>query len=153
MRPVLASALLAASLLVLPACETFSGGNDDSNSNRQNAHLGQLDGNWRLTHINGNAVSVPNDAQNPTIRFSNGSVSGNSGINSMNATYTTQSRYSDNINFSAFNSTKMAGGTDAMDLERRFSDALNRVDTVRVDGDKLVMKDGDTQVLRFTRTN
>lgn len=153
MRTTIISTLLATAILsALPACETFN--SDNSSENSRNAHLGRLDGTWRLTHIDGQSVEVPSGAQNPTIVFNdNGNLTGNTGLNSMSGTYTTKSRYDNNITFSPIATTKMAGDQSAMDLERRYNDALTRVDTVRVDGDRLIMKDGDQQVLRFARSN
>lgn len=155
MRIAVATLLLTATtaLITLPACESWSG-NDNNSSDSRNAHLGRIDGTWKLTHINGNAISVPSGNQTPTLVLSNGgNLTGNTGLNSMSGTYTTKGRYADNITFSPIATTKMAGGRDAMDLERRYNEALSRVDTARVEGDRLILKDGDNQVLRFTRAN
>jgi heat shock protein HslJ len=101
--------------------------------------LGQVtndsfDGTWLLVEIAGERV----DSGTPhEVRFENGRVSGQVGVNRFTGSYTDAG---DTIDFGPAATTRMAGPPDLMDLEDRFLSALQgehpmRIETRLVIGD------------------
>ncbi|NVK11291.1 MAG: META domain-containing protein [Gammaproteobacteria bacterium] len=97
--------------------------------------LTQQTGHWRVTHINGTAVS---SAFQPTVNFSDrGALTGSSGCNRYRAPYETSSSQ---FNIGPAISTKMACPGDAQHVEYSFFSTLPLLHTLEVVGDTIVMR-------------
>lgn len=101
---------------------------------------------WKLVSIDGRAVK----AGGATLEFdlSQGRFSGNTGCNRMTGSVKPGQS---SIRFAGVAMTRKAClSKDAESVESRYSSALNRVRSYRVDGDDLVLYSGKTKVLKFT---
>ena len=104
---------------------------------------------WELAKVNGVAVQASNYGKGiPTATFTKGDnrVSGSGGCNSYNGTYTLSEDGS--IKIGPVIATKMAclnGG----DGESEYFRALNQVTKTKVDKDKVILLNGDKEVLEF----
>lgn len=83
----------------------------------------------------------------PSATFSDGRVSGSAGCNTFTASYTQDGSA---LEIDAIATTLMGCPPPADKLEREYVDALERVAQWRVEGDELVLADGDgEELLRF----
>lgn len=138
-RRVLGLTVVLISLLVLSA------GCSESTSGEEPA----LDGtSWKLTSW-AEPDPLPDSAP-ITAEFTDGRVAGTSGVNRYNASATSGTDGSFDID--APISTKMAGPEDAMAAESAYLRRLQGATSYQVDGDTLVLNDVDGQAsLTFTR--
>jgi heat shock protein HslJ len=89
---------------------------------------------WQLEAIND--VEAPGDGR-PTIEFhTDGTVSGSAGVNRFMGTWT---QAVDLVEFAPLAVTRMAGSSEAMDLETRFLAVLSGRCRAAVDGDRLTL--------------
>jgi heat shock protein HslJ len=80
----------------------------------------------------------------PTMKFEDGAVSGSTGCNQFSGGYTASG---DTLEIGEVASTQMACPGPAMQVERAFLDTLPRIAGWRMDGDELVLADGDGKEL------
>ncbi len=99
------------------------------------AVVSSLEGEWKITEVNGEAVPTGLDKQ-PFLAFDTAkkSIHGNSGCNMINGGFTTDTNNTRAITFPAIAATMMA--CPDMTLERKVMDALNEVKTFNVLTDK-----------------
>jgi heat shock protein HslJ len=102
-----------------------------------------LDGSWRLVEITGETVDPAAPGE---IRFDDGRVSGQVGVNRFTGSYTVTG---DTIEFGPAAVTRMAGPPERMDLESRFHQALQgehamRIETRLVIGDLAFVHEPDS---------
>ncbi|HEX6888206.1 MAG TPA: META domain-containing protein [Candidatus Nanopelagicales bacterium] len=83
-----------------------------------------------------------------TLDFAAAEASGNAGVNTYNATYTSSA--DGTLTFSAIASTKMAGDEAAMKLEAEYLDMLGKVTGYSVSNGLLDLFVGPDQMLTFT---
>ena len=87
------------------------------------------------------------EAVAPTATFQDGAVAGSSGCNRYNAPYTVDG---DTLELGAVASTKMACPPPADAVEQAYLAALETVTGWRIDGEELVLVDGDgAELLRY----
>ncbi|MGV3459590.1 MAG: META domain-containing protein [Flavobacterium sp.] len=103
--------------------------------------------NWQLQSINGTAVDATQFSKGrPNATFSSDNkIMGNGGCNSYTGSYNLNEEMG--MNVSQVISTKMA--CDAMAAESAYFDALNKVNMVKIDPDKLTLMTDVTEVLVF----
>lgn len=106
---------------------------------------------WSVMSINNGHGGVQSVAQNsdPTLIFEDdGNLSGTTGCNSINATYSSDGS---SLIIGPVGTTKKLCGTPSgiMDQERQMVDALPRADTYSIEGDRLTIRDasGATQIV------
>jgi heat shock protein HslJ len=88
------------------------------------------------------------DASGITLDFADADASGNAGVNSYNASYTSAADGS--LTFGPIASTKMAGEQSAMDAEAKYLEALQSVTAYSVNAEGLLdLFAGPDQVLTF----
>lgn len=100
-----------------------------------------LIGEWRITAYNNGqqaVVSVISTSTITAVFADGGTLSGNSGVNSYNGSYTTQG--SDGISIGELNSTLMAGPQDLMDQEVAYLAALKSATKYTFSGQRLEMR-------------
>ena len=83
-----------------------------------------------------------------TLDFAAADASGNAGVNTYNAGYT--SAADGTLNFSAIASTQMAGDEAAMALEAQYLELLGKVTGYSISGGLLDLFVGPDQMLTFT---
>jgi len=113
-------------------------------------------GNWTLDSIGDKsfAMLVPQDAsaKKPTLDISaDGKVSGFAGVNRMMSSLNMDALSKGDFKLAPTGTTMMAGPEYAMKLERQYLDALGMVRNFKVDGSKLTLTDGATQIMQFVR--
>lgn len=102
------------------------------------AHQEKLAGaDWVLT---GTAVGE----RGPSLRFDAGRVAGLGGCNRFGARYELDG---DRLSFSPLMATRMACRPDMMKVEQAFFDMLGKVKAMKLDGDRLELRDGEGKVL------
>jgi heat shock protein HslJ len=146
--------------LLLAACTTTGGGASSpaasaapAASQAPAASGTPLEGtDWLLTDYagpEGTTIPVP-EAVAATALFEGGKVSGNSGCNTYNGSYTLDG---DKITISQLATTMMACGDVQMALEAAFTTAMGKVATWSITGDTLELKTAEGKVgLRFAAT-
>ncbi|MBX3381068.1 MAG: META domain-containing protein [Phycisphaeraceae bacterium] len=151
MKYLVAALMTLLSMAVVSGCESapekISGGPDAIRS---------LLGNWTLDSIGDKsfAMLVPQDAaaKKPTLDISaDGKVSGFAGVNRMMSSLNLDAISKGDFKLAPAGTTMMAGPEYAMKLEREYLDALAKVRNFRVDGSKLTLTDGATQIMQFVR--
>jgi heat shock protein HslJ len=101
---------------------------------------------WKLVSVEGEAINL--DRATLEFDLAQGRFNGNSGCNRISGSVNAGKS---SIRFSRVAMTRRAClSKDAASVEKRFSAALNRVRTYRVEGDDLVLIAGRTKVLSFT---
>lgn len=146
----LASAVLL--LPVLAACESDA----VSKTAAESKAIESVIGTWTLDSIGdrGFMQLVPQDApvKKPTLDISaDGSVSGFAGVNRMMSKLNLDSLSNGEFKLSPAGTTMMAGPEYAMKLEREYLDALAKVRNFKIEGSKLTLTDGATQIMQFVR--
>ena len=105
---------------------------------------------WKLTELNGEAISVENEKQRPHILLepANQQVRGFGGCNSFNGAYEIKS---DHVRFRNMLATLRACADQSMnERERKFMAALDAATTFRLKGDILELSDGSKVLARFS---
>lgn len=115
-----------------------------------------LIGNWSLDSIGDKsfAMLVPQDVaiKKPTLDISaDGKVSGFAGVNRLMSSVNLDALSKGDFALAPAATTMMAGPEYAMKLERQYLDALAKVRNFKVDGSKLTLTDGATQIMQFVR--
>lgn len=105
---------------------------------------------WRLVEAGGQAALPDTGQRGPYLQFESGThMGGNTTCNSMGGTYTADGS---SLRFSDVNSTMMACVEEArMEQERRFMTAIQNTDRYAVQGDTLVLMQGETVVARLVK--
>ena len=129
--------LLALTLLVIgcaPLADTANPGLDGTD--------------WVLTAMSGTA---PIANSNITLKFADGSATGSAGCNQYRSSYTTSGS---ELKFGMTISTKRACLEPAMNRQEvAYLDALNKVASYEITGDRLLLKDAaNTTLLEFAKT-
>lgn len=102
---------------------------------------------WRLLAFGGEMVATPSPpGRPPTLQFAvdRDRVSGSGGCNRLMGGFRLAGEM---LSFSRFAGTKMACGPEAMALERRYSEALDRVRRWSIDKRSLMLKDAGGRTL------
>lgn len=104
---------------------------------------------WKLTSIEGQPFKHSGEGREPHLMLVRElAARGSSGCNTFNGGYET---YAASLRFGNLATTRMACPS-GMDIERRFLDALTRVDRYDIDGENLLLYAGDQQLLGFAAT-
>ncbi|MFN3189141.1 MAG: amidohydrolase family protein [Aureliella sp.] len=98
---------------------------------------------WMLTSLNGKKIDA---AKPPTMKFSEGRVAVFGGVNRLSGSY---ALLDDRILMGDLVSTRMAGPPELMELERRFSETLAKVDGFHVHQDELSLMQQGKSVATF----
>jgi heat shock protein HslJ len=105
------------------------------------------DDSWMLTEIAGVDGTVTTPLTIPTLTFEDDSASGNASCNQYFGPYQIDGS---SITFGPLASTEMfCGEPGVMDQEAAYLAALATVDTWSMDGETLILSDGDTELLRY----
>ena len=111
-------------------------------------------GDWTLESIGSDSVStlLTSGSRLPTLTISpEGSVSGFAGVNRLTAELDMDALLDGSFDLGPAVTTRMAGSPDAMKVESRFLDALNRTSTFRFDGEELKLRDTGATLMTFVR--
>ncbi len=100
-----------------------------------------IDGDWLLIEIDGEPVDV--DAPR-SVRFEDGRVSGQVGVNRFSATYSTNANV---IEIGPVASTRMAGPPELMSLEHHFNNHLEEEHMITLDDGLLTLGRGDHEIV------
>ncbi|QGZ93876.1 META domain-containing protein [Terricaulis silvestris] len=101
--------------------------------------------------LTGSEWALITDAQpSPTIDFTDQGASGFAGCNRW---FSSIERTGDQLSFGDIGLTRMMCPAPQMTTERTYTDALNRTDHVRIEGNELVLSGSGADLLRFRRTN
>lgn len=115
-----------------------------------------LAGEWTLESIDGMPVTsiLPIDARRPTISIAtDGKVSGFAGVNRISSSLAVADIPRGDFKLSPVISTKMAGPPASMDIESRYTQALNNTKAFDLAGESLTLHDGaNGSPLVFKRT-
>lgn len=104
---------------------------------------------WKL--VSWSISSVKADAYEITASFDDETISGKSAVNSYSSQYSIDG---DQISFTPFVSTEMAGPEDAMNAETKFFGLMEQVKTLKVEGIKLILMDENkNELLVFQMTS
>jgi heat shock protein HslJ len=123
-------AILAAALAMLSACATTPDTAMD---------------------LAGSEWALITDAQpSPTVDFTDQGASGFAGCNRW---FSSVEHAGDQLSFGNIGLTRMMCPEPQMTTERTYTDALNRTDHVRIEGNELVLSGSGADLLRFRRTN
>jgi heat shock protein HslJ len=105
------------------------------------------DHSWMLTDIAGADGTMTTPLTIPTLAFEDDSASGNASCNQYFGPYEIDGS---SISFGPLASTQMfCGEPGVMEQEAAYLDALARVDTWSMDGETLILSDGDTELLTY----
>jgi len=106
-----------------------------------------VEGTWLLSSgsVDGSPIALVAGSE-PTMTLSGTDIGGRAGCNLYGGTFAI---HGDRITISALSMTEMACDEDRMAEEAAYSAALDRVDTITLDGDRLVLA-GSGVELRFT---
>lgn len=130
-RGVRLGALMLSLLLLLPGCGIISGGRSEA-----------LDGTWQFQDFGASAGPSSGDpGLIVTMTLDAGDVSGSTGINSYQGTYTWKANGF--FEFDELAVTERGGAPAAMVFERRFLDAIEDVRSYELVDTKLQLGDGD----------
>ncbi|MFP9098008.1 META domain-containing protein [Flavobacterium sp. RHBU_24] len=107
-------------------------------------------GNWQLERINGKAISESDFANGvPVANFSSDyKITGNSGCNRYGGSYNLNDE--GGMNISQVISTKMF--CDGVPGEARYLEALDKVNTAKIDADRLTLYHDTEEVLVYKKT-
>jgi heat shock protein HslJ len=132
---------------------------NDSSPNaklRAPADTAAIEGQWNLVALGGKPVGDADALEAMGVRRTphmviadDGAAAGFAGVNRYSTRLTVG--LGGEASFAPGVSTKMAGPPQAMELERRFLMDLNRVDSVRAGGGRLVFLSGGAEVLSFVK--
>jgi heat shock protein HslJ len=101
--------------------------------------------------LTGSEWALITDAQpSPTIDFTDQGASGFAGCNRW---FSSVERVGNQLSFGNIGLTRMMCPEPQMTTERTYTDALNRTDQVRIEGNELVLSGSGADLLRFRRTN
>lgn len=106
-----------------------------------------LDGPWVLAKLNGKPVA----GRDISLEFdaTAGRASGSTGVNRWSGSYKLSGQ---SIEFGPLITTRRAGPPDAMQLEREFTKALDNATEIAGDAERLVLSEGDKELLVFERS-
>lgn len=147
---ILALALLLMTVTAV-ACTRAPGGSDTPVQGGNVSDAGALVGSrWRLVEAGGQAALPDTGQRGPYLQFESGSrMGGNTTCNSMGGSYTADGS---SLRFFDVNSTMMACVEEArMEQERRFMIAIQNTDRYAVQGDTLVLMQGERVVARLVK--
>ena len=142
--PMVRLLALAPAVLLLAACASRA---------EEGAPVEALTGRWVLLELPGAPDLLPEQASwRPHMEIAaDGSVTGNTGVNSFSGALDPEALLQGRFALGPVVATEMAGRPEAMRLEQRFLQELQRARRYGVDGDRLeLLADGDV-LLRFTR--
>jgi heat shock protein HslJ len=125
--------------LTLAACATAA----------QQPTVPPADVRWTLTHLEGAPVASSTGGREPGLQFAaEGRVTGFTTCNNFFGRYDAPG--AGRLRLADLGSTKMACVDPALGRqEQRFMAALQRVDRFAVDGERLVLREGDRELARF----
>lgn len=103
---------------------------------------------WTLVTLDGEPVAPLSDGRRPTLGFEADRVYGFAGCNRLNGGYRTEGR---EIGFTQIAMTRMACA-EGMDIEQRFSRALERVSGYEMEDDRLVLEGDDGRPVAVLET-
>jgi heat shock protein HslJ len=102
--------------------------------------------------LTGSEWALITDAQpSPTIDFTDDGASGFAGCNRWFSSI--EQDGANALSFGNIGLTRMMCPEPQMTTERAYTDALNRTDHVRIEGNELVLSGSGADLLRFRRTN
>ncbi|MBL0921212.1 MAG: META domain-containing protein [Phycisphaerales bacterium] len=146
MRTVLIFAFFGAALLVATGCASLDG--------RAPTGASDLAGEWRLTDIGGEPLKtfLPVGERAPTMTIEeDGRLSGFTGVNRMSGQLDPAALAEGRFGLGPMITTKMAGPGEAMAVEARFLDLLQKADGANLRGKYLSLTQGGTPTLKFWR--
>lgn len=100
---------------------------------------------WELIELKGVVVDLE---PRPTLRFVDGNVEGNGGVNQMGGTF---NQTDDSLSFGPLRSTRRGGPPEAMQLEANFSRMLTAVDRFAIEDGNLCLSSANEVVAKFRR--
>jgi heat shock protein HslJ len=104
---------------------------------------------WQVTSMRGNAMTVASGSRLSLAFDDAGRASGHSGVNRFSAAVKVDAA---SMRFEQAVSTRMAGTPEAMALEREFLSRLQNVDSWRIEGDRLFLRDAaGTELIALQR--
>jgi len=104
---------------------------------------------WQVTSMRGNAMTVASGSRLSLAFDDAGRASGHSGVNRFSAAVKIDAA---SMRFEQAVSTRMAGTPEAMALEREFLSRLQNVDSWRIEGDRLFLRDAaGTELIALQR--
>lgn len=107
-------------------------------------------GKWVMTSIEGEAVTTTENIPFLEFDMTKNRVHGETGVNIINGSFTLDKG---KLTFSQMATTMMAGPQEAMDMERKFLNALNSVSSFKMSKKgELFLKDADgNELMKFIR--
>ncbi|MBK7404264.1 MAG: META domain-containing protein [Phycisphaerales bacterium] len=156
-RPLPLGLLLATLLsggLTLPGCQATSHSRASTKTQASASTAGMVYGDWKLDRIAGKPLTDPAAAHPPTLTaYDEGRAGGFAGVNRWAAPLDAKGLASGKFTLGPAATTMMAGTPEAMELERRFLDALEkarRYDPQALgDGFLTLQNDQGAELLRF----
>jgi len=139
-------ACVVAALALLSGCAALSDRTPNS--------AADIAGEWKLTDIGGQPVTrfLPVGERAPTMTIDEGGmVSGFTGVNRMSGKLDDAALEEGRFGLGPMITTKMAGPGEAMAMEARFLDLLQKSDRASVRGDYLSLMENEVVVLKFER--
>jgi len=141
--------VVAVGAAALPACRSME------TSREQVGYAEELPGTWVLVQAADPELDglIPKDRP-PEVTFAaGGGVAGFAGVNRFTSALESQELERGSLAWrSEMAVTRMAGPPEAMELEERFLDALRGAGRYSIEGDRLVLSEGDEASLTFVRS-
>ncbi len=142
--PVLHCILLVGTLFSVPACKSPDPENAPSSSARS------IVGDWELSRFDEELLVLPESVRRPNLLINpDGAVYGLSGVNQYRSTLSFDGMQQGAFVMGPIAATRMAGPSEAMDIENRFLESLQNTRNYRVDGDTLVLIGADGDLLHL----
>lgn len=138
-------------LLIKSALVLFTTASISCNSSKGAATAKTMaDTTWKLVRMNGKAVNAADysDKGMPTATFKDGQLSGYGGCNSYSGTYTLKEDGA--IKIGPVMSTKMFCNKGS-EGETEYYQALDKVNTAKTEGNSLILLNGSTELLAYTK--
>jgi len=145
-----AADLFLAGLLLLVSCAAPGTEPSDGGPEEPVPPVEELVGNWALEELHGLPLDTARPGRAPGLRVdADGRLSGFSGVNRFTGGLDVAALAEGRFVTGPLVSTRMAGPAEAMDLERRYLEALGRPSSVRIVRDALVLVEDGKVLARF----
>ena len=147
-------AIFVAMMLIVAVMLVSRGCSSGSKVTSPDEALKMLSGDWVLKQLGGKDVAsmLGQNGRPPTMSFANdGRVSGFSGVNRYTSTIDVDRLAKNGFKLDGIASTRMAGPPEAMDLESKFTQALQEATGFKLDGSNLNLTKGTETLLKFAR--
>lgn len=146
-RSTFAFALLGAALAMLPACSS-------ADRTPVSPTIENFGGAWDLVSIGDTPLpaSITSSDRRPSLLFArDGSVTGSGGVNRLSSRFDVEAVKAGKFSMRPAAMTRMAGSPEAMEIESRFTQALDKVNACSVTESSLTLSGGGAETLKFNR--